>query len=55
VHSAEIVRRKFWGTLLLSIPTVVWSPMIQHWLGYQNLWWAAGYNILAIPSDRRSV
>jgi Cu2+-exporting ATPase len=28
-------RRKFWGTLLLSIPTVVWSPMIQHWLGYQ--------------------
>jgi Cu2+-exporting ATPase len=28
-------RRKFWGTLLLSIPTVVWAPMIQHWLGYQ--------------------
>jgi Cu2+-exporting ATPase len=34
-HSAEMFRRKFWGTLLLSIPTVVWSPMIQHWLGYQ--------------------
>jgi Cu2+-exporting ATPase len=28
-------RRKFWGTLLLTIPTVVWAPMIQHWLGYQ--------------------
>jgi Cu2+-exporting ATPase len=27
-------RRKFWGTLLLSIPTVIWAPMIQHWFGY---------------------
>ena len=28
-------RDKFWGTLLLSIPTIVWAPMIQHWFGYQ--------------------
>jgi Cu2+-exporting ATPase len=28
-------RQKFWGTLLLSVPTVVWSPMIQRWLGYE--------------------
>jgi P-type Cu2+ transporter len=34
-HSAEMFRRKFWGTLLLSIPTLVWAPTIQHWLGYQ--------------------
>src|SRR5262245_58230769 len=34
-HSVEMFRRKFWGTLLLSIPTVVWAPMIQHWLGYE--------------------
>src|SRR5262245_17832649 len=34
-HSAEMFRRKFRGTLLLSIPTIVWAPMIQHWLGYQ--------------------
>src|SRR5262245_22380035 len=34
-HSVEMFRRKFWGTLLLSIPTIVWSPMIQHWLGYR--------------------
>ena len=27
-------RQKFWGTLLLSIPTLVWAPMIQHWFGY---------------------
>src|SRR5215467_3714433 len=34
-HSVEMFRRKFWGTLVLSIPTVVWAPMIQHWLGYE--------------------
>jgi Cu2+-exporting ATPase len=34
-HSVEMFRQKFWGTLLLSIPTVVWGPMIQHWFGYQ--------------------
>jgi Cu2+-exporting ATPase len=28
-------RQKFWGTLLLSIPTIVWAPTIQHWFGYQ--------------------
>jgi Cu2+-exporting ATPase len=28
-------RRKFLGTLVLSIPTVIWGPMIQHWLGYE--------------------
>jgi Cu2+-exporting ATPase len=27
-------RQKFWGTMLLSVPTVVWAPMIQQWLGY---------------------
>ena len=27
-------RRKFWGTLLLSLPTVIWAPMMQHWFGY---------------------
>jgi Cu2+-exporting ATPase len=34
-HSVEMFRRKFSGTLLLSIPTVVWALMIQHWLGYE--------------------
>jgi Cu2+-exporting ATPase len=33
-HSLEMFRQKFWGTLLLSIPTIIWSPMIQHWFGY---------------------
>src|SRR5262245_62084550 len=34
-HSVEMFRQKFWGTLALSIPTIVWAPMIQHWFGYQ--------------------
>lgn len=33
-HSVEMFRKKLVGTLLLSIPTVVWAPMIQHWFGY---------------------
>ena len=34
-HSVEMFRQKFWGTLLLSVPTVVWALMIQQWFGYQ--------------------
>jgi P-type Cu2+ transporter len=33
-HSAEMFRQKFWGTFLLSIPTITWGPMIQRWFGY---------------------
>jgi Cu2+-exporting ATPase len=33
-HSVEMFRQKFWGTLLLSVPTIIWSPMIQHWFAY---------------------
>jgi Cu2+-exporting ATPase len=33
-HSVEMFRQKFWGTLLLSIPTLAWAPMMQHWFGY---------------------
>jgi Cu2+-exporting ATPase len=34
-HSVEMFRQKFWGTLLLSVPTVIWAPMIQHWFAYE--------------------
>ncbi len=34
-HSVEMFRQKFWGTLLLSIPTLVWAPVIQQWFGYE--------------------
>jgi Cu2+-exporting ATPase len=32
-HSVEMFRDKFWGSAALTIPTLVWSPMIQQWLG----------------------
>jgi Cu2+-exporting ATPase len=31
---AETFRRKFWVSLLLTIPTVAYSAMVQDWLGY---------------------
>ncbi|HEY6345368.1 MAG TPA: heavy metal translocating P-type ATPase [Bryobacteraceae bacterium] len=33
-HSVAMFRDKFWLSLLLTIPTVVWSPDVQHWFGY---------------------
>ena len=34
-HSVEMFRDKFWWSVALTVPTVVWSPMIQQWLGFQ--------------------
>ena len=34
-HSVEMFRDRFWITLLLSIPTIVWSDMIQMWFDYR--------------------
>jgi Cu2+-exporting ATPase len=33
-HSVEVFRDRFWITLLLSIPTLVWSGMVQHLVGF---------------------
>src|SRR6202166_2904988 len=33
-HSVAMFRDKFWLSLALTIPTVFWSPDVQHWLGY---------------------
>lgn len=33
-HSVAMFRNKFWLTLVLTIPTVIWSEMVQQWLGY---------------------
>ena len=33
-HSVEMFRDKFWVTLLLTIPTLVWGHMLQSALGY---------------------
>jgi Cu2+-exporting ATPase len=34
-HSVDMFRRKFWGTLTLTIPTLVWAPMVERWLHYR--------------------
>src|SRR6516225_12111549 len=33
-HSVEMFREKFWLSLALTVPVVVWSSEVQHWLGY---------------------
>src|SRR5712691_6183770 len=33
-HSVAMFRDKFWLSFDLTIPTVIWSPDVQHWLGY---------------------
>jgi Cu2+-exporting ATPase len=34
-HSVAMFRGKFWLSFVLTIPVVLWSPEVQHWLGYQ--------------------
>jgi Cu2+-exporting ATPase len=33
-HSVKMFRDRFWGSVALTVPAVVWSPMVQQWLGY---------------------
>ena len=33
-HSVAMFRDRFWLSLLLTIPVLLWSPDIGHWLGY---------------------
>ncbi len=33
-HDPDVFRRQFWVVLALTIPVVVWSAEVQHWLGY---------------------
>ena len=34
-HSVAMFRDKFWWSVALTIPTIIWSPMVQQWLGYR--------------------
>jgi Cu2+-exporting ATPase len=47
-HSVAMFRNKFWLTLLLTIPTVIWSGMIQQWFGYTAPRFAGSAYIAAI-------
>ena len=33
-HSVAMFRDRFWLSVLFTIPVLVWSPMIQDWLGF---------------------
>ena len=33
-HSVAMFRDRFWISLILTIPTLIWEPMIQEWFGY---------------------
>ena len=33
-HDPDAFRRQFWIVLALTIPVVLWSAEVQHWLGY---------------------
>ncbi len=33
-HSVDMFRNLFWGSLLLALPTLIWSESLQGWLGY---------------------
>ncbi|MDP9243672.1 MAG: heavy metal translocating P-type ATPase, partial [Chloroflexota bacterium] len=33
-HDPEAFKRQFWIVLALTIPVVIWSAEVQHWLGY---------------------
>jgi len=34
-HSVAMFRDRFWYSLLLAVPTLIWSPSLQSWLGFQ--------------------
>jgi P-type Cu2+ transporter len=34
-HSVEMFRNRFWVCLALTVPALVWEPMLQEWFGYR--------------------
>jgi P-type Cu2+ transporter len=44
-HSPEMFRDKFWLSLVLTIPTVLYSEMIQHWLNFSMPTFTGSYYI----------
>src|SRR6267154_1528879 len=34
-HTVAMFRDKFWWSVALTLPTIVWSPIIQQWLHFQ--------------------
>lgn len=36
-HSPEMFKRRFWVSLLLTLPILYFSPQLQGWLGYEAI------------------
>jgi P-type Cu2+ transporter len=34
-HSVEMFRTRFWICLALTVPALIWEPMLQDWFGYR--------------------
>src|SRR5690625_272761 len=47
-HSAAMFRSKFWLSLLLAVPTVIWSETIQRWFDYTAPQFAGSAYIAAV-------
>jgi len=47
-HSVGMFRDKFWWSLALTVPTVIWSSMIQQWLGFHAPTFAGSRYVPAI-------
>jgi P-type Cu2+ transporter len=47
-HSVAMFRDRFWITLALTIPTLVWSHMIQGWFGFRTPSFAGSEYIPAV-------
>ncbi len=47
-HSVEMFRDRFWISLLLTIPALIWEPMLQEWFGYSAPVFAGSAYIPAI-------
>lgn len=47
-HSVAMFRGKFWVSFALTLPTLVWSPMVQDWLGFSAPAFAGSQYIPAV-------
>ena len=52
----DLFRRRFWVSLLLSIPVLLYTPMLQMWFGFRlpefagSLWTAPLFSIIVFLS-----
>jgi len=49
-HHTEDFLKRFWICLVITVPVLILSPMIQHWLGFQLSFTADKYLLLVLSS-----